>query len=139
MQLSAVKLVEHFRSGDDNDALLRLTGCIGESPSQEGLSGTRGADEERVCAPVEKGHVVQCEVSALDALASRRAGKVEGVDSVDFGKVRLVDTARDGAFLSALSLLITELVDNVQCGGVLSRGLCQHVGDGIGHAASGPI
>jgi hypothetical protein len=108
MELSAVEVVEHARSADEDDAARGLACLVGERSGEEGLSGARHSDEEGVDPLGEEGEVVQGEVAGADLLAPWVEVEVEAVDGVDLWEAGVAEATVDGAAEAALLLLVAE-------------------------------
>jgi hypothetical protein len=77
MQFGSMQIVEHARCADEHDTASGLTRAIGQCSGEEGLTGPRGADEERVDALVDEGDVMKRQIAGLGLLATRIEVEIE--------------------------------------------------------------
>src|SRR5262245_9978827 len=98
MQLGGVQLVEHLRSGHEDDALGGLAGFVSECASQERFAGAGDSDEKWVDSLLEEDEVVKREVARAGFLSVAVEIEVEAVDCVDLGEASIVDASLDGTF-----------------------------------------
>src|ERR1700690_1385123 len=129
-----MQIIEHARCADEHDTASGLTRAIGQGSCEEGLTGPRVADEERVYALVDEGDVVKRQIAGLGLLATRIEVEIEGVDGVDLGKTGGLDASVDRATHAALLLFVAQTMQDIRDGQVFLRGLSQERRDGSGHA-----
>ena len=125
VDLGTGEIVEHTGRGGEDDAPGGLAGAIREGPSEEGLAGPGGADEQRVDALVEEREVVECEVASPQLFADWVEVEVEAVDGVELGEFCVLDAAVDGALHATGAFLVTESVEDLEVGQVVVLGLVE--------------